>query len=333
MVPLLASYVPVHDPIKAFGWINLIFSLLAVGIIYHLWRRLNLPLYLILIGFFWLLFHWTGLIRLNIADPITVDVPTYFIQTLFILIVLSNRYYWLSILGPIAVLQRESILVLFFILLIFALIHNYHWKENKRIPLIPIILAIALSILAKYLYTIAFPSMDEAKSSVRLVLFYIREVLLDPFKIIRWVVAILVAYGMFLVVALSEVKKRVFKDPFFCFLTLQSVCYLILGIIAGGDSTRIVFLGFPFVMTWIFLVLKNHSWKKALMAMLLSLYIMRLPDMIPDPGLWFNEFKDWYPEFASPGIIGVWVVYFTCCCFIYFSINKKFDLDGKEGNR
>jgi hypothetical protein len=329
MVPFFASLVPIQDPIKAFAFINLVFTIMGVGIIYQLWRKLNIPLYLILIGLFWLLFHWTGLIRLNIADPITVDVPTYFIQGLFILIVLYNRYYWLLLIGPLTILQRESILVLLLLLLIFAFFHNYYWKERKPIPMLPVILAIALSILTKYFYTLEYPPVDEAKSSVRLVLFYIREVVFDPFKIIRWIIAILVAYGMFLVIALTKIKKNFFADPFFNFLTLQSFCYLLLGIIAGGDSTRIVFLGFPFIMTWIFLVLKDQSWMMLSIALLLSLHVMRLLETIPDPGVNFNQFKEWYPEFAPPAIIGGWAIYFTCCSLLFFVINKIIVAKGK----
>lgn len=322
-VPFLASLLPGDDVLLSFQIINLLFSVASVIAIYLLWKKLGIPLYLILIGLFWLLFHWTGIIRLNALDAITVDVPTYLIQTLFIFIVLKRKFNFLYLLGPVAVLQRESIIVLLLVLLIFAFIHNCIFKEEERIPVVTILLVLLLTIFIKYLYTSVFPPVDPGKSSVRLVLFYIKEVWYDPFKVVRWVVGIFMAFGAFFLLALQKAEyKKTWTSPFMLFLSLMTLTYFALGIIAGGDSTRIVFLGFPFIMTWILLQLKPVSWILTGIALLMSTILMKLVGIIPDPGKDFYAFAQWYPEFAEPERVWIWGSYGAGCFLILFITNK-----------
>jgi hypothetical protein len=325
MVPFLASLIPTEDIYLNFQIVNMLFSIAGVIAIYCLWKALDIPVYLILIGLFWLLFHWTGLIRLNAFDPLTVDVPTYLFQTLLLFIILSKRYNWLYLLGPLAVLQRESILILLLVLLIFAIISNYVFKTGEKLPVVMLVLAIILTVLTKYIYTRIYPAIDiTEKSSVRLVLFYIKEVVFDPFKIIRWIVGVFMAYGVFLVLASIKVKKDVFSSSFMLILSFMSAIYLLLGIIAGGDSTRIVFLGFPFIMTWILIVLKEVNVKLTILALVLSVFLMKLVGTIPDPGKDFHSYAQWYPEFATSGTVLIWGAYLIVCCLFLYFINRLF---------
>lgn len=327
LVPFLASLVPVGDMYFNFQILNLVFSIAGVVAIYFLWKALEIPASLILIGMFWLLFHWTGLIRLNALDPLTVDVPTYLFQAILVFIILRRRYNWLYLLGPLAVLQRESILVLLIVLLIFAIINNYVFKQGQKLPVAVLLTAVILTIFTKYIFTKIYPAIDIAdKSSVRLVLFYIKEVLIDPFKIVRWIIGIFMAYGAFLVLASIKVRRDVFNTTFMQILSCMSILYLLLGIIAGGDSTRIVFLGFPFIMTWILIVLKEVILKLTMVALVLSVFLMNLVDSIPDPGKDFPSFAQWYPEFATSGVVLIWGAYLLFCYLFLYFVNRLFSV-------
>lgn len=322
MVPWLASLFPWSDPLLSFQLVNLLFTLAGVAAIYLLWRRLEIPGYLMGIGMFWLLLHWTGIVRLNAMDPVTTDVPTYFFQALFVLLVIDRRFGWLMVLGPAAVLQRESILVLLMVLFVFAVVQNYLKNDEEKYPLKIIVSALALTIAVKYLFTLTLPPADADKSSLRLVLFYIKEVWMDPFKIIRWVTGIFMAYGALLMLGLMKVNRILLKQPAFLFLTVLSAVYLMLGIIAGGDSTRIVFLGFPFIMTWTLIALKDSAPVITGVALLLSAILMKLFSTIPDPGENFLSFAEWYPEFAPPAMVLVWGGYMVFCIVILYLTNR-----------
>jgi hypothetical protein len=91
-------------------------------------------------GFFWLLIHWIGIIRHNIFDPITVDVPLYFFQAILLIIlliiILQRRYLWLIILGPLATIQKESFPALLIVALLVALFEDYKEKTNYKASII-----------------------------------------------------------------------------------------------------------------------------------------------------------------------------------------------------
>jgi len=100
-------------------------------------------------------------------------------------------------------------------------------------------------------------------------------------------------------------------------LLLFSLTYLAFGILAGGDMTRIIFLGFPFIATWILYELQEIKTKQLLLIGVLSLPLMMLHQAIPDPAFEWELWKSWYPEFGSPktvlmfGVYGIVVVRVT----------------------
>jgi hypothetical protein len=112
LVPYLASKMGTGDIIEDFYLVNLLFSLAAIFVLFMLWQDLGFELKWFFFGFFWLLFHWTGMIRLNAFDPITVDLPLYLFQGLFLWIILKRKFAWLLLLGPLATLQKESFIAI-----------------------------------------------------------------------------------------------------------------------------------------------------------------------------------------------------------------------------
>jgi hypothetical protein len=326
LVPFLASFFFENDPYSGFQFINLLFSILAVISLFFVWEKLQLPWYLSALGFFWLLFHWTGLIRLNAFDPITIDVPIYLVHALLILIFLSRKFNWLYILGPLAVIQKESIIVLLMVLLVYSYLYNRLYKEDK-LPLLTIAIALGLSVLTKFIFTLVFPPSEPGYSSIRLVLFYIREVLIDPFRLVRWITGVLTAYGAILMVSLFKIRRENIEDRNLSFLTIMSAISILLSILGGQDSTRIAFLGFPFVMTWILLLVRECDWRMIGAALFFSLPLMRIFEKIPDPGKDFSTFALWYPEFAPASLVTGLAGYFALVLLILVGLlilsNKK----------
>lgn len=157
LVPFLSLLVPVEDPIAAFEILNLLFTLASLGVIFLLWKDLRLsPLYRFA-GFFWLVFHWTGIVRLNLFDPVTVDLPLYLFQALLVLIVLRKKFFWLLGLAPIATAQKESFLVLMMVLSAYGLFYR---RELDKKDLTYIGLALLLSLLVKVGLSRIFPPLE-----------------------------------------------------------------------------------------------------------------------------------------------------------------------------
>ncbi|MDJ1473660.1 hypothetical protein [Xanthocytophaga flava] len=318
-IPWLASVLPVATPVTAFQIVNLIFSLLSVCILIYYWQKITIHPYLMGWGIFWLLFHWTGLIRLNAYDPITVDVPLYFFQTLFLLLLYNRNWMHLWWLAPLATIQKESFPALLIVLGMYGLLYNRS-THSKTFP-IPIIAgSLVISLILKYVIGQVFPPSTQGNSVIT-ILYFIKQSLIDPFRIIRWLTGVWIAFGGILWVALwkwgkdgnwysiqQAIQQRKYSLPLFTdihtdLLFLFSVTYLGLSLLAGGDFTRIVFLGFPFIMTYLFILLKNTNLKILVVILLLSLPLMHLHLFIPDQGLDWEQFAEWYPEFAPSSTV------------------------------
>lgn len=326
LVPYLASMMPYEDPVYNFLTLNLIFTLLSVAAIYILWKGLHITQGHIMTGYFWLLIHWVGIIRYNIFDPITVDVPLYFVQVLLLFILFKRRFIWLLILGPIATIQKESFPGLLIILLFYAIYENYTRQSSFRTTWI-IGLAVAISFVAKIIVAHYFPPSDPGKNSFIVILFHMKETFLNPFRFIRWLIAIFMAYGPLLMLAIWKAIKSKTLLHGSKYLLWLSLTYLFFSLFAGGDMTRIAFLGFPFIMTWIMIQLKNVEGFLFKAAFIAGIPLMKVFGTIPDPSVYgWEKFNNWHPEFANPVIILLWFVYAIMCLAMFRIIDKKLSL-------
>ena len=197
----------------------------------------------------------------------------------------------------------------------------YTWLYNllveQHFPLKIILIALGLVIITKILVGIYFPPIEEGMNSFRSVAFYIRGVLQNPLEIFRWVIAMFIAFGGVLLLSLINIRKNFKSNPEQNLILLFSIVSLLFGLIAGGDRTRIMFIGFPFIMTSIFYLIQNRGLGVIIAAIVVSIPLMRLASFIPE----FNsvEYKSWFPEFADLSIVCAWALYMI---FVYFCIKK-----------
>ncbi|MFT7150182.1 MAG: hypothetical protein ACI82Q_002047 [Nonlabens sp.] len=326
LVPALASFVNSGDILYDFQLVNLIFTLLSVSITFLLWRQLGFDLKWFIAGFIWLLFHWTGLIRLNAFDPITVDVPLYFFQALFLWLIIKRKFMHLLWLAPLATIQKESFIALMIVLLIYAWWHNRKTEEGFY-DLSLIAASLVLGVVAKSLVNGNFLPIEEGKGALITLGYHAKEALLNPFEIVRWLAAMAVAFGPALFLTFGRYARSFRYDNTRNLLVLFSLVYLAFGILAGGDMTRIIFLGFPFIATWIVYELKEVNTKQSLALSLLSLPLMMLYGSIPNPAFEWDAWQSWYPEFAEHGVVLMILAYVLLVTFILnrsmkFSVSK-----------
>lgn len=321
LVPALASLINSGDIIYDFQVVNLIFTLLSVWITFLLWRQLGFELKWFFAGFIWLLFHWTGLIRLNAFDPITVDVPLYFFQALFLWLLIKRKFMHLLWLAPLATIQKESFIALMIVLLIYAWWHNRKTEEGfYDLPLIAA--SLVLAIVAKSLVNGNFLPVEEGKGVLITLGYHAKEALLNPFEIVRWLAAMAVAFGPALFLTFGRYARSFRYDNTRNLLVLFSVVYLGFGILAGGDMTRIIYLGFPFIATWIIYELQELNAKQFLTLGLLSIPLMLLYKNIPNPAFEWDAWENWYPEFASSGFVLLILGYVFMACLITQSVTR-----------
>lgn len=326
-IPWMASWMPFQNPINNFLMVNYLFMILSVFSIYLLWIRLGLSQGYILTGLFWFLIHWVGIIRLNIFDPITVDVPVFLFQALLILIIIEKRFIWLLILAPLATLQKESYVGLTVISFLTGLFVYWKKKDLKRSDLVILFLAMLSSIMTKEIANYYFPPVEEGKNSMLILLFHARETMKNPFRIVRWLIGIFTAYGPLLILAVwyKIIQKKITTGNEY--LIMLSLTYLGFSLLGGGDFARLAFLGFPFIMSWILLSLKNIRGFSFRIAFIMGLPLMKLFRTIPDPSVsGWDRFYNFYPEFANPVIVLLWLGYGILCLIAFQTIHKKLSM-------
>ena len=318
LIPFLASIVNFNNPILSFHAANILFTIISISIIYALWVKLKLNYIVIFIGLFWMMFHWIGIIRHNIFDPLNVDTPLYLFGVLLLLIAISKKWQWLPLLTVIAMSQKESFLAYLLVLLIYCFLHNRFYEKyfNLKYIVISVITAFGTKLTLTYM----FPYEGQSLNSFIAVLYYIKDILANPEQIVVWIVAIFTSFGALILLALQSKIYRENK-PEYNILFVLMLLSLALSIIAGGDFTRISFLGFPFIMTWILKRISEKSILEITISVILSIPLMRLFTNIPQPN-YSPVFHPWFPEFSNFETVSIWGLYLIFCWLILQNIRK-----------
>lgn len=117
------------------------------------------------------------------------------------------------------------------------------------------------------------------------------------------------AFGPALWLAINRYRKTNRYDNTRNLLLIYSGLYLAFGILAGGDMTRIIFLGFPFIATWIIYELQEIDLSKLVLLGFLSLPLTFIWKTIPDPAWQWEAWESWYQEFAGAETVLIVLVY------------------------
>lgn len=311
-IPWLAAQLPTNNAQQAFGWLHWGFTLLAMHCLLLGWQALKLPIYLQAIGAGWLLFHWTGIVRFNVYDYATVDVPLYLLHSLLLCVLARPRWLWIvGMVTPVAVAQKESWLAVLLIWTLYEAIQQRFFSAQANYRQLGwLSVALLLGVCTKvWLNQWFVPIGGEGKNSIITVLFFVRETLQNPLDLLRWVVAMFVGFGGWWLLAWQNIGKPLKSLSILPQLFLFSGLHLLLGILAGRDMTRIMFLGYPFIMTLILWLIQAENKGVLAVVAIVSIPILRLLSSIPLQTTQNETFKTWFPEYANLGIVAAWATY------------------------
>lgn len=287
LVPLLASFVA-SNPTVGFLLVNGLFMVLGVFAIRWLWEYLEIKPSLQLVGLGWLLLHWTGIIRYNLFDYVTVDVPLYFVQALSILLFFRKRYLWFYLITPLALLQKESFLA---ILLVFIAAHIFEQRKNWFKDGKHLLFSLFLGFLIQTLVLATLPEQADQRNSFLAILWHANLVYEDPTRFIRWFAAFGSAFGLIPFILLWKLKIDHWRDQRKLVLLALSLMYMAFGLLAGEDMTRILYLGFPFIMTLSLILFQSESKYFIIVTVLLSLVSLRLLTL-PIENRWGVDYRE-----------------------------------------
>lgn len=346
LMPWLAAHLPFNDLTSDFIWLNGFVIVITIGLLVWIWLKLNIRPFWIAIALFWVLFHWKGLIRMYLPDPVTADVGGYFLLTSFsaLLLIEEKKFSkgWLNFLFALitilGTLQKESFIAVIGIMVVWKAvgfittkgIDNSLWRFVSRIK--RYFLLLFLSLIVYYMAAFFFPSTstDWRNNSFVSILRGIKRYVEQPDLLLRVPVSWLMAYGTFWLALLPPLKISNKPASHFSLLIPHFYLWLFLSVFGGGDTTRILFNGMPFVLTYLLVKLNLQPKWTGWYILMTSLPLMRLDKLEPDLGLYPNEMHQWCVEcWKLAESWGYWVYALTVLVGYYY-LSRRFGAVGSD---
>ena len=340
--PWMAAHLPFNDLKADFIWLNGAFVVLTVGLLTLIWQKLHLRLSVIGLGLFWLLFHWKGLVRMYLPDPVTADVGSYFWLTLllFLGVIESKNWFFIVIVAVLGTLQKESFIAVVGCMALWNGVNGVVFNQSKR-PFFIALSALLVALLVYYLASHFFPppTSDWRNNSLVTLLRVAKRYFIEPELLARIPISWFLAFGTFWLAAspLNSIStfwrkgflKSLFqKDELHFFLKIQVMMWLFLSVFGGGDTSRILFNGMPFVLTYLLLKLNQQPTWVAGYVFLTSLPLMRLHEVEPDLGLFPSETHRWCVECWTVSESWGYALYVLAVLAGYYYLLRHFNVIG-----
>ncbi len=308
-IPFLATQVSKDDLILNFKLVNSLLLLLAIPFLFETMKRLHLPKVTRYVFWFFILFHWLGPVRYLHHEPIQVDSACYLIYGLFCWILVSKKYRWVYFVTLLSVLFKES---LFPFLLVTSAFFFYNKQKTESFHFF---ISFLVGLFVLYGLRYFFPPVIEhwQHHGAITILRIFKMILLSPTILIRWFASIVVTFGFLLV--FKNYSKKIYTKLSAWLLGTA----LLLGLIAGGDHSRLIFTGIPFLLLFF------HDFpltkKEGMFFTVFSLPFFHLFSTIPDLTAG-SVYDSWHPEYAPWQLLMLAFGYTGVCYFLWKVFSK-----------
>lgn len=307
-VPFLASLIPTDEVIFNFKFTHLIILIASILTISKIHHHLHLSFIARIVVWAFLLFHWLGPFRFSHHEPFQVDTSCYLFFSLFILTILREDYKWLLIIGPLSILFKEALPPF----LLVGTVYYFINKDNKTG--LWLLGSFLISMLFLYMIRCLFPPQTDhwQHHSVITVLRIGKMIVGNPIIIIRWVSAFISCFGLLFLFS-SKATSTINSIWFWLF-----TCAIGSGLYGGGDHSRIIFTGLPFLIPLLINLEKDQ--RELITLALLSIPFFHIYTSIPN--FTDTEYRNWFPEYANWKTITMLLSY-TVGVYFFMKVVKK----------
>ena len=319
-IPFLASLLPGTKIADNFFIINSIFALLSLMLLYYVMSMFRIDTSIIIGALIYFSLHWVGPFRQNAIDPINADMNVYFFELVFLLLLIKQKYLLLLILSPFAIASKEIFLAILVVFFVISILWRFLFKyKTISIPWVSGILIIG--IITKLVLNYFYPSVSPGRNSIIVMAFHVREMLYNPDHLVRWVLSFFAAFGAFLFLFFKKPVKISLPNSDELLVHFLSLAVLALSVLGGMDYTRLIFLGFPYIIISIVKIGKPKlgEWYLALG---LSLLLTRFWMILPDPAKIINGYYIWMPEVADATHLWLWLLT-AFLGYVVFIVGRK----------
>jgi hypothetical protein len=139
----------------------------------------------------------------------------------------------------------------------------------------------------------------------------------------RWLLSLFAAYGGYVFLLFKKYKMPQIKSDKTLLIHGFSLSVLALSIVGGMDYTRLIFLGFPFVIISIYLISKPDMktvWIAFSISLLLSRFWIKMPVISTD----LSPYNLWMPEWADLKHLLIWTLLLLFCLGIFLLVKRLF---------
>lgn len=306
VIPLLASFLPGDRPELSFFLVNSLFAILSLLAVFYLMQCFQINKTIILLSICYFSLHWVGPFRQNAIDPINVDMAVYFFEVLFLVLFIKRKYWALLIVAPIAIATKEIFLALLVVFLVIGILWRFFFKD-KSISIPWIFGILILGITTKVVLNYFFSSVSPGRNSLLVMAFHTREMIRNPDHLLRWILSLFAAFGAFLFLIVKKPKKLNIVPGNELMIHILTLSVLALSVLGGMDYTRLIFLGFSYVMISIILIGKP-GYLEFLIAFIVSIILTRFWIVLPDPSTGLNLYNNWMPEISDMKHLFIWIL-------------------------
>jgi len=317
--PFLASFLSAHfsfSPIRSFKTLH-IFSISATsGLLYFIFvKHIGFDRFVSSLALIWLLFNALAYTRLAAFYPFLIDSLAMLALALLLYLVVSNQYIFLPLLTIFSCMIKEQFLAFLIAILAYELFKVISGRTTERKRLLIVSISVLIDISINYYirhYVIIAPG-----SSFYTMLSLGYQRFKHPLSFVRYVVSYFMAFGAFGLSLLYYFKRtwnQILQLDSYRLVGLFSLEFMAFGLLAGSDMDRILWSGFPFLMTMMLLATRGLNRRYILALFLFTVPLMHLNAAIPQPShAWPNNDSDglysWMMEYADPGKVAMWGIY------------------------
>lgn len=264
LAPWLASLFS-QDITMGFIWLNGASALLFVIFCFEISRFLGLRNVDFWILILWFFLHPLGFSLYSVV-PQLVDPLSYAFMALITLLFISEKRFLLWAIISLALLAKESFSFIVLIIAVAELTYAISTRDKRAIPALvsicgAVIVLLIYKIEKNFIQIYLFPQNQEWQITIfSTISWWLNEIWNDPKRLIVWMGAIICSTGLFSFFIFS--KKYALKSPLKTrldlYFALGGFGFIALGLLAGGDMSRIIFNGNLFIILAIFISFRNQ---------------------------------------------------------------------------
>lgn len=255
--PWLASLIS-RNSIIGFVWLNFISILFFILFWFQLSKRLQLRNVEFLVLVLWFFLHPLGF-KFYAELPVLVDPLYYAFLGLITLLFISERRLKLWLVMVLALLVKESFVFISLVIMSAEIVYALLTRDKRaKVALLSAVAGVLVLVLYKFEKNLIqrhlfSQSQSWEITSFGLVKWWAIEAYKDPRRVVVWIGSFFCATGVFSALAFDKNILTCLKDPLHVrqrwYFFLGSAGFVILGLLGGGDMSRIIFNGNLLFMT------------------------------------------------------------------------------------